>query len=293
MQYLKRTLNKIKEDVNLHDYDAVIVIGGNGNRIGKSTLGLQVSKELCPTFNEDRCVFKEEDIYKIWKQIQKGEVMDIDAAEQILLSQDTMSKPAREFVKNMISAAAKNIVYVITLSNFFKLNNFIKLEKVDLFIYVYKRGHFWVYGKDQIANLILKYNSTKSKKVFKMPPSHLEDDFEQLNDELWVKYYKKKMEHVDKGIDKRIEEMAYTEKIVYSIFDASRMLNMSEQDIMDMINLQTIKAEKNEFGQYKIPNSEILRIKDEMKQKVKEARRRLPKDIWRTDNYEYNEQRID
>lgn len=271
MEKFLKTLDIIKKKVREEDYDMVIVISGKGNRYGKSTLGIQTASYLeDEQFSLERVAWDEQDCNRILRTIKKGQVINIDDAQRVLLSYDHNTRGTKSLIRTIMDVAAKNIIYIIVIPNFFMLHRYIRMDKIDLLLYVYKRGRFWVYGKSQIEKILDRYGKVKYKKSFKMPPSNLEDTFEKLDNEFWMQYTQKKMEMLDVQIDKRMHELQMEEDIDYTIAEFCRLYNVNLEKAIEMIENQIIKTKKDDLGQIRISKKEALRFQEMQILKVKE-----------------------
>jgi len=159
--------------------DALIIIDGDEG-YGKSTMaaaiGYYVARKMRRSFSVDNFFFSAE------KLLEKG----VSSEEQILiwdeaalagLAAEWRNKAQRQLIKLLMIARKKRHLYIFNIPKFFKLNEYIALDRALGLIHVYARkekhlGRFTYYTKKNKESLFNDWRKKKKRNYKKIRHLH-------------------------------------------------------------------------------------------------------------------------
>lgn len=119
--------------------DTVIAITGRKG-MGKSTLGLRLSRAVDDDFGLDQVVYRAADMADLFVKLRVTQAAMYDEAALGLLSTDWASYEARELVHSVTILRPKRLTLILCLPRFKRLNASFREDLVDLWIRVDSRG---------------------------------------------------------------------------------------------------------------------------------------------------------
>jgi hypothetical protein len=263
---LKKNLKGIKVLILKHDFDWLIVIAGY-ERVGKSTLALQVCRYIDPKFTEEQVVFDVRHFSKLVWSLEPGRAILIDEGATAMFNRNAMTADVKTGVQILTTMGARNLFVVICVPSFEILDKYIQEHRVRSVLRVTSRGNFLFYSKRQIERS--HYHKTLKKRFWAEP--NFQDSFKECSGELWEKYKKRKMDYLiersehwfeqqtEQGQEKAAIENRLDELIPLS--KAAKMLGISGLSLKARLKNGVIAGGKNMIGRWCVPLSEIQRIK--------------------------------
>ena len=158
-------------------FDFFFIITGY-ERMGKSTMALQICKEANPDFGVKDVAFNLKQFSEKLKAINEraGEkdyfpVLMYDEAGQGLYNRlsgqrDSMAIALLNTV--LMQVGFLRGLFVLILPNFFVLDNYVREHRVTALIHVYRRGNFIAFGKKKVE-LVSVYGKNKQLPYFIKP----------------------------------------------------------------------------------------------------------------------------
>jgi len=129
--------------------------GGTANRLGKTTLALQLCQivengENSGTIPKRAICLNDGDFWDAQNKRPQYSTILLDELSGIFYSGDAMSKDQKKRKKRMKTGAKKNQFQVGTDTNFFKVDKEFRTDKFDFVVLVPERGKGELYGPSQI-----------------------------------------------------------------------------------------------------------------------------------------------
>jgi len=129
--------------------------GGTANRLGKTTLALQLCQivengENSGSIPKRAICLNDEDFWTAQNKRPQYSTILLDELSGIFYSGDAMSEDQKKRKKRMKTGAKKNQFQVGTDTNFFKVDKEFRTDKFDFVILVPERGKGELYGPSQI-----------------------------------------------------------------------------------------------------------------------------------------------
>jgi energy-coupling factor transporter ATP-binding protein EcfA2 len=165
--YFHKRLHNIHNAVNYHDSDHFIVLAGKEG-CGKSTFAIQIASLLDPTFNINRVCFKMTDYIDRLRNSKPGQAFILDEGNMFLFNREAYSDDNRFMVKLFALMRQKNLITIICVPNFFTLDSYVRLHRVDTLIYISKRGKYIGYVKGAIKIVSKEGQRTNRMGGFKL-----------------------------------------------------------------------------------------------------------------------------
>lgn len=184
-------LDIVKEMLVKHDMDFMMVITGR-ERIGKSTLALQIAKYVDPDFTSKQVVFDIPQLYEQVYKLKKGQVVIIDEGATAFFARDAMSSDVRDGVKLLTVMGERNLLVLLCVPSFFIVDKYIREHRVAGMVKVTKRGRFKYYSKRRLNSS--HYNSKANAYAWADPC--FVDSFGPITGKLWDEYRAHKSEYL-------------------------------------------------------------------------------------------------
>lgn len=151
---LKRNLDNVRRLLR-KDTDMVWLIYG-GNRTGKSTLSLQITRYVQKGEDEgdldpSHFLFSDEDFVEAMESAENYDARHIDEMSLLFHKRDGMNTEQKDRNKMMKTYAKKNQFFIGCDNNFYNIDQEFISDKVDAVIHVPKRGRFEFYSKAKVA----------------------------------------------------------------------------------------------------------------------------------------------
>jgi len=189
------------------DTDMVGLIYG-GNRTGKSTLSIQITRIIqngdnTGDLDPSHFIFSDQDFQDAMEGASKYDARHIDEMSLLFHKRDGMNTEQKDRNKQMKTYAKKNQFFIGCDNNFYNIDGEFRRDKVDFVIHVSKRGRFKFYSKAKLHQF-----SKGDDGMPETPQPDIEGRFPDLDpdngktDQLWETY--KQVE--DKKLDVREEE---------------------------------------------------------------------------------------
>lgn len=129
--------------------------GGTANRLGKTTLALQLCQivengENSGSIPKRAICLNDEDFWTAQNKRPQYSTILLDELSGIFYSGDAMSEDQKKRKKRMKTGAKKNQFQVGTDTNFFKVDKEFRTDKFDFVVLVPERGKGELYGPSQI-----------------------------------------------------------------------------------------------------------------------------------------------
>lgn len=129
--------------------------GGSSNRLGKTTLALQLCRIVENGHNKGaipkRAIcLNDDDFWTAQNKRPKYSTICLDELSGIFYSGDAMAEDQKKRKKRMKTGAKKNLFQVGTDTNFFKVDKEFRTDKFDFVVLVPERGKGELYGPTQI-----------------------------------------------------------------------------------------------------------------------------------------------
>ena len=160
-------LDLIKKRINHLDFDSFVVICGN-ERLGKSTLAAQLGMYITDgKLSVDNICMTTEEFLKQLKETKKGDTIIFDEAGTALYSREAMTTMNRMLTKAFMVSGLKNICIILCIPDFFSLDSYVRMHRINLLLYVVKRGRYLSYSKKRAKGISLKGSKMKNVRVVK------------------------------------------------------------------------------------------------------------------------------
>lgn len=150
---LREKLDNVKKIVK-RKWDAVFLIDGN-ERIGKSTLGMQVAWYLSDTtLTIDNFAVGMSDAAEKIEKLPDHSILFVDEGSLVFNSKDSMTREAKKLQKVLDVVGQKNMIFIIILPSFFDLNKNIATRRSKFLLHVYTdstlaRGRFCYFSPNK------------------------------------------------------------------------------------------------------------------------------------------------
>lgn len=190
MELLKKDLDRIMDYIKTKDKDCFICVEGQ-ERVGKSTLALQMAMHADPNFPVDNIIFTKEEFIKKVLNSKKGEVVVVDEGGLLFHSLEGGTKESR-IVQQLIQVMGmRNLLVILCSPELRTVNRYVREHRINFLIKVYKHGNYAVFGKQgtkKYCQMATKGLPRKSKK----PRYRYIERFGKLKGDLWEQYIAKK-----------------------------------------------------------------------------------------------------
>ena len=196
-------------------FDFFFIITGY-ERMGKSTMALQICKEANPDFGVKDVAFNLKQFSEKLKVINEraGEkdyfpVLMYDEAGQGLYNRlsgqrDSMAIALLNTV--LMQVGFLRGLFVLILPNFFVLDNYVREHRVTALIHVYRRGNFIAFGKKKVE-LVSVYGKNKQLPYFIKPD--FRGTFTKYNP-LGKDYFKAELKNKQDNINNTLNQILNT-----------------------------------------------------------------------------------
>lgn len=187
---------KLDNGVNIinKNWDLFFLIDGI-ERSGKSTLGITcasyLADQLGVPFTLDNIAKDSADAKEKLEKLPDKSVLLIDEGSLLFSSKDTMRKESKEIEKICNVIGQKNMVFIIVLPSFFRLNDYLAIDRSRFLLHVYTdenltRGKFVYFGETKKR---LLYEKGKKFKSYSSPSGDWVGDYPDFD--LFGEEYKK------------------------------------------------------------------------------------------------------
>lgn len=251
--------------VKYDDNDVIIVITGDEGS-GKSTLGIQVSSVLDPSFNIERVNLEPEGFINDLRTLKKAKATQYDESSTGLFSRQAMSKMNTILIKMFTLIRAKNLFIILCIPDFFILDKYLRDVRVFCLIHVTKKGRLEYYDKPLVDKISQKSNWENVMKDRAINPLFTNEDFNKgFPDQVSYQEYKeKKMESTNRVIDEL--SVKVTPKKSQSLYlrlpDVSQQLGVVHDTALGYVKSGKWKGSKD-GGRWFMSRKEFERIKEE------------------------------
>jgi len=262
---LQVNLDIIKKMLVDHDMDYLLTIVGR-ERIGKSSLALEIATRFDPDFTVDQVVFDIPSLYEQVYKLNKGQVVIIDEGATAFFAREAMSTDVREGVKLLTVMGERNLLVILCVPSFFIIDKYIRQHRVAGLIKVTKRGRFKFYSKRRLKQ---SYYNSKSNAFVWATPCFVES-FPKFKGDIWSAYKEKKAEYLSARKDEWKGEINGVKK--YSITEVARILGVSYQAVYNRVNRNSIEYSTDAFGKVFFTEEQLTALTDK-KEKPAQATR--------------------
>jgi len=211
--YLKYTIKELRRKLR-EDIDGFIAIIG-GNRVGKSSLGLQLADiankgDLTPK----NLVFDDKDFWTAANELPQYSSFLIDEISRVFYSKDAMKGDQKSRKKLMKTYAKKNMLVFGCDLNFYNIDKELREDKIIGVIHIPGRGRFEYYSKRKMS----KFSKDKDDGSVIWPQPNFKGRFPECKKnkpELWKLY----QEEEDRKIEKNGEEDGEKERTMGEVIE--------------------------------------------------------------------------
>lgn len=229
---LRNFLNKIKETLEKHDRDYVMLIDGYEGA-GKSTFGIQIGRYIDPSLSLDQICLTAEEFKQAIIHAKKNQCIIYDEAVTGLTAGDSITRVGKLLKSMMMQMRQKNLCVIVILPTIFELSKYVVFHRSKAFFHIYEvnnlRGYFVGYSKSDTRDVYLKgkktytygrkspfrgrfygklplddesYRAKKEKALFEVDDEEDANKKTILVDDLCY-FAKKELNETIKGLDKR------------------------------------------------------------------------------------------
>jgi len=251
------------------DTDMVGLIYG-GNRTGKSTLSIQITRIIQKGENKgdldpSHFLFNDQDFVEAMDNAEKYDARHIDEMSLLFHKRDGMNTEQKDRNKMMKTYAKKNQFFIGCDNNFYNVDGEFRRDKVDFVIHVPKRGRFEFYSKAKVH----KFKQGEDG-VPETPKPDIEGRFPDLDpdnsetDPIWETYKKvedKKLEVKDDQESNSINYEKIAEQVIDDIENYIKELEGRDPIISDRL----IKAQ---FQSKELSSEDAKTVKDLVESRV-------------------------
>jgi len=175
------------------DRDFFLVIEGR-ERIGKSELGIDIGLIAQAECEEQPKLLQEQvtqDVEQFQKQAYerpKYSYVQGDEGVSMFFSRDAMKTENKDGVQLLSICGEKNLFMSLCVTNFGKIDDYIRNHRVSALIRILKRGHFKFYSRGKLDKVY--FNAKRKKWVY--PPCDWAEGWKKLADKEFRAEYKKR-----------------------------------------------------------------------------------------------------
>lgn len=253
MHKLKPNLDLIRELITKHDTDSILVVCGV-ERVGKSSLALQMAQYIDPLFTVDQVVFDVENMYKQVYSLKPGQVLILDEAANAFFSRTSMSKDQVEGVKLLTVMGERNLCVIMCIPSFFILDRYIREHRISSLIKVVARGKMKFYSRKRIKQSF--YNPKAN--AFNWANCNFVDRFNKFSGPLWEKYKKKKAEYLSARRSDWTETNKESRYI--TLAEAAKKLEVKYGTLFKWHKEGKLESKKSTTGRLMISQDEYKRL---------------------------------
>ena len=174
---------KIGEMIVKNDLDFLLVITGR-ERIGKSTLALQIASIVDPDFKVDQIVFDIPTLYKKVYELNKGQVVIIDEGATAFFAREAMATDVREGVKLLTVMGERNLFVILCVPNFFIVDKYIRQNRVSALAKVVSRGRFKFFNRSALR----AGHFNPKTKAYNWGAATFKSTYSEMRGKLWDDY---------------------------------------------------------------------------------------------------------
>lgn len=249
---LEQVMAPVRKLINEEDMDYVLVVTGR-ERIGKSTLALQIAKMMDPKFQVDQMVFDIPQLYNKVYQLEKGQAVVIDEGATSFFSRESMRDDNIEGVKLLTVMGERNLFVILCVPSFFIIDKYIREHRVSALIKVVARGKFQFYSKQKLKQSY--YNLKRNKYIWQSPS--FEERFTKVTGKIWEDYKVLKADYLKGRRDDWVKEEV--KKPDYCFTDEAAIRTMiARNTIQKLCQRDELPGAVKQGVKWLIPNAWVL-----------------------------------
>lgn len=188
-----------------HRWDNLVVYDGEP-RCGKSMGAFDTTLELLGDVDLERVAFSADDVFKLYRQLQPGEILLYDEAVLGLLSHGgARDAELTALIQALSIVGVKRITMIACIPDIRMLDSFVKYGRARYWVHVYARSITdRGYGRVHRAWRGARYRTSVSRLPFDLADDLSPVRFRNLSGtRKWRDYEKLKIERVDRFLDER------------------------------------------------------------------------------------------
>lgn len=165
---LLKLLERIKDKIQKKDQDYVMLIDGY-ERVGKSTIGIQIGKAVDPTLCLERICMTADEFKEAIINAKKGECIIFDEAVAGFGAGDSIARVGKILKSLVMQCGQKNLFIIIIIPSVFELNKYLPLSRARFMLHVYeKKGKLGYWCGFNRKKLKLTYILGKKNHAYKI-----------------------------------------------------------------------------------------------------------------------------
>lgn len=226
--------------------------GGTANRLGKTTLALQLCQivengENSGSIPKRAICLNDQDFWDAQNKRPQYSTILLDELSGIFYSGDAMSEDQKKRKKRMKTGAKKNQFQVGTDTNFFKVDKEFRTDKFDFVVLVPERGKGELYGPSQVK----KFERDNDGQIdsSSLPDPLFEFKFPKIPEdhELWKIYQEREDEKIEQ-VEKEQEGKGVTISQYVKMVKDRKEYFKKDVNGRTIIDKNLIQAEWEEVG---------------------------------------------
>lgn len=235
----------IQNTVNKMDRDYFLVITGKEG-FGKSTLACQVASVLSKRFCLKSICYEPSQYINNLSETQKGDVLIPDEGNLFLLNREAMGQDNRYMLKLFALMRQRNVITIICVPNFFTLDSYVRLHRVDGLIRIHERGKFVFFNQEAIKQINENRNFAGQFRSGSYFMGYFNKQFPKLNDLDSEAYKINKKDNFNIFLDelKTYYNKENSSQKMIKIPQASKMLDVDKRTLIGYIKAGKIKGAK-------------------------------------------------
>lgn len=290
-RYILRKIIKQQEK----EQDCLIMITGKEGK-GKSTLMAHIMRiieeEKGIKINpNDSVAFRLKDFFRIWGRAPKFAPLCLDEGKE-LMGINFQKQDVKTFEEKMTSLRIESHIYIICITNPFRVMKYVKEDKKSYIFHCMNRRNVKIFNASEFNRMIEDIKDFKSTALLDRSNKYIfSDSFGKAEGEFWDQYslMKKSFAAQEKALLEQHRELEYSDDVVkeirkaegttqkevdegrklleeavepvFSMSTAAKLLSCSTGFLRRGIIAGTIKGVKSCTGEYRLPASELNRLR--------------------------------
>ena len=252
---LQPNLDIIKEMLVKHDMDFLLTIVGR-ERIGKSSLALEIAQRVDPKFTVDQVVFDIPALYEQVYKLDKGQVVIIDEGATAFFAREAMNTNVKEGIKLLTVMGERNLLTILCVPSFFIVDKYIRQHRVAGLIKVTKRGRFKFWSRRQLN--ASHYNSKANSYAWADPC--FVDSFGKPSGKLWEDYKEMKSKYLAQRVGEWKGDNGHDREWL-TIREAAKELDMKYNTVVDWARKGKVESKQNPAKRWMVSVNAVEKLK--------------------------------
>ena len=225
---LKENLDLIKQNIKEANLDWVMVIEGDEGS-GKTTLALQIAKEIQPDFTATQVAYSYLDVMKILDNLKDdsaGKVVVLDEGAETLFRGDFQKKDVKEMMKLFFRIRKKKLFFIICIPSALDLVKTLTKRRVKTIVKcvftwdkrgILRQGNFQAFDYEKVKEVM-------NKGKYPKPTFSGHFTLEDLDKKLWDETQKKNYEFLNATHNRRMIALEIKHALDLKILNSLRTL---------------------------------------------------------------------